>query len=114
MGLNVNTNNIAKEIETINSLSQEKETQRELNARLERQLEMFFSNKFADYGVSYKYQFYNIEMRNDIIKEIGQNDYEYVKLNKMYDKVLNRVLKIFKQHEKYLDWFCNDLKETIK
>ncbi len=114
MGLNVNTNNIAKEIETISSLSKEQETQKELNARLERQLEMYFSNKFADFGVTYKYEFYNIETRNDIIKEIGQNDYEYVKLNKMYDRVLNRVLKIFKQHEKYLDWFCNDFKKIKK
>lgn len=111
MGLNDNTNSISQEIKTINELTKEKETQRELNARLERKLELIFNEKFMENGVTYVYEFYNVELRNKIIKDIGQNDFEYVRVNKMYDKVLNRVVKIFKQHEKYLDWNCNDLRK---
>lgn len=114
MGLNSNTNNIAKEIETLNKCNQEQESAREMNARLERELEMAFTERFMSLGITVKYEFYNILVRNELIKNIGTNDLEYVKLNKMYDRVLNRVLKIFKQHEKYIDWCCNDIAENEK
>ena len=109
MGLNDNTAEIGRQIETINTINQEKETEKQLIARLERKLELYFTEKFRENGTTFIYQFYNIDNRNDIIKELGQNDYEYVRLNKLYDKVLKRIYKIFQQHEKYIDWLCNDL-----
>ena len=109
MGLNYNTMSISREIETLNTINKEKETQKELIARLERKLELYFTEQFKKNGTIYIYEFYNIDNRNDIIKKIGKNDYEYVRLNKLYDRVLKRIYKIFEQHEKYLDWMCNDL-----
>ena len=111
MGLIDSTQNISKAVETLNSVSVEKENKSELGARLERKLDMYFKERFMQYGITYVYEFYNINTRNEIIKELGTNDFEYVKIDKLYDKVLKRVVRTFQQHEKYLDWTCNSLKE---
>lgn len=112
MGMIDSTTSIGQQLETLNAINNEKETQREIVARLERKLEMYFTEKFELYGTTYIYQFYNIYYRNEIIKELGTNDFEYVRLNKLYDKTLNRVHKMFKLHAKYEDWNCNDLDKT--
>ena len=111
MGLIDSTQNIDKEMKVIANLSKEKETTKEVNARVERKLEVEFNELFSKKGSLSIYDFYNVERRQKIIQKLGENDYEYVRLNKLYDKVLKQIFKIYKQHEKYVDWYCNGLEK---
>ncbi len=114
MGLIDSTENIANEIKTINSLNKAEETDREIKARLERQLELKFMGVLKLEYNYWRYKLLDLDEREKIVTEIGTNDFEYVRLNKMYDSVLNRVLKIYKGYQKYLDWNCNILKNKEK
>lgn len=104
MGLIDSTQNISKEVQVMANVTQEKETKTELNARLERELEQYIGSYFAQRGSVAIFDFYNLEKREKVIQELGTCDYEYVRINKIYDKVLRRVAKIYENHQKYLDW----------
>lgn len=114
MGLIDSTQNISKEIKTMVNVTAEKETKTEVNARLERKLENEFSIGFREKGTQAVYDYYNVDERERIIQKLGENDYEYVRINKIYDKVLRRIFKVFQNNEKYKDWYANDRKKLKK
>lgn len=104
MGLIDSTQNITKEMQVMANVTQEKESKTELNARLERELEQVFGQYFERKGARHFIDFYDLAKREEIIQKIGTCDYEYIRINKMYDRVLKRVVKIYENYQKYLDW----------
>ncbi len=104
MGLIDSTQNITKEMQVMANVTQEKESKTELNARLERELEQVFGQYFETKGARHFIDFYDLAKREEIIQQIGTCDYEYIRINKMYDRVLKRVVKIYENYQKYLDW----------
>lgn len=107
MGLIDSTQGIKQEMQVVAEMQTEKETNSQINARLERKLEVEFSKKFSIVGSRAVYDFYNVKERENIIQVLGTNDYEYVRLNKIYDKVLRRMFKVYQNDEKYKDWYAN-------
>lgn len=110
MGLIDSTQGISQEMQVVAEIQTEKETNSQINARLERKLEIEFSKTFKEIGSRAVYDYYNVDTREKIIQDLGKNDYEFVRLNKIYDKVLRRIFKIFKNDEKYKDWYANGRK----
>lgn len=108
MGLIDSTNDIGKNIGILNNIQQTRETEKEINARLERKLECEFMEGFRGNGLIYKYTCYDIDFRENVIRKLGNNQVEFNKLSNLYDKVLNRVIRIFKKHTEAMDWFCNE------
>ncbi len=71
------------------------------NLECKKQLKEIFEKSFQEKGLNSKYDFYNINTRNNIIKRISQSDEELDWLEENYNDILSTVIKKYELNEQY-------------
>lgn len=104
-----------KEIEKIQRKkdlqAEQKQYEKDLLLACKNDLKSKFENEFSLQGLDAQYDFYNIEIRDNLIKQIAKNSLEYDFLENNYNKILKQTIQKYELHKKYQDKKEKDLTE---
>ena len=94
-----------KEIEKIQRKkelqAEKKQYEKDLLLACKNDLKYNFEEEFRLQGSNAKYNFYNIEIRDNLIKQIAKNSLEYDFLENNYNKILKQIIQKYELHQKY-------------
>lgn len=96
-----------KELEKIEKKKQQekdlKQYEKDILTACKKELRYKFNAGFEEKGLNAKFDFYNIETRNKLIKEIATTEFEGDCLEDNYNKILNETIKKYELNQKYLE-----------
>jgi len=96
-----------KEIEEIQKKkdlqAEKKQYEKDLFLACKFELKRRFEEDFRLQGLNAKFQFYNINTRNTIIKSIARKNIEYDYLETNYNKFLKEIIQKYELHKQYQD-----------
>jgi len=102
-----------KEIEKIQRKkelqAEQKQYEKDLLLACKNDLKCKFEEEFSLQGLDAKYTFYNIEIRDNLIKQIAKNSLEYDFLENNYNKILKQAIQKYELHKKYQEKKAEEL-----